>query len=549
MLQARKVGEIPAETERVARATYPKGNMYLTLRDELGQIYTDEQFASLFVWRGRPAESPGLLAMVTVMQFAEGLTDRQAAEAVRSRIDWKYALGLELTDSGFAHSILSEFRRRLLDGGKEAHLLDEMLRQLTERGWVKARGRQRTDSTHVLGAIRSLNRVECVGETMRQALNELAEREPDWLTQQVGADWFGLYGPRFEAYRLPKKEKEREALQQRIGEDGVHLLQALYGPGAPKGLRQLSSVEILRQVWIQQYYLHNEDLYIRTAKEYRLPPGRELIVSPYDPEARRRVKRSTEWTGYMLHFTEACNVDGPNLITHVTTTPATTADARAVDSIHQALHAKGLLPSEHLVDTSYHDAQNMVDAQESDVEMVGPVMSNNSWQTKDEEAYDLDCFSIDWETERVTCPAGKQSVSWKPHKTRFGSDMIAAQFSRTDCLACAERKRCTRAKSTARGLTFRPKQLYFALQRARTYQATEEFKERYKARAGVEATISQAVRAFELRRTRYVGQAKTHLRHVIIAAAMNLTRLAAWFHEVPIVTSRKSRFAALAPAR
>ena len=113
---------IPEETPRVARAAFPKGNLYMRLRDELGELYTDSQFTELFAIQGQPAESPGCLALVTVMQFAEGLSDRQAAEAVRARIDWKYALGLELTDPGFDFSVLSEFRMRLLEKQREAQL-------------------------------------------------------------------------------------------------------------------------------------------------------------------------------------------------------------------------------------------------------------------------------------------------------------------------------------------------------------------------------------------------------------------------------------------
>ncbi len=212
MLRPRTIWEIPEETARIAKASLPKGNRYLLLRDQVGVIYRDEQFADLFVWRGQPAEAPGLLAMVTIMQFAEGLTDRQAAEAVGSRIDWKYVLGLEIDAPALSHSILSEFRDRLLMGGQEQLLLDILVSHLDQQGWLKGRKRQRTDSTHVLAAVRDLNRLEFVGETLRAALNDLATVAPDWLRQQVGADWFDLYGSRFENYRLPQTEPKRLAL-------------------------------------------------------------------------------------------------------------------------------------------------------------------------------------------------------------------------------------------------------------------------------------------------------------------------------------------------
>jgi transposase len=165
----------------------------MTMRDELGGVYTDHEFAAMFAWGGQPAEAPGLLAMVTIMQYAEGLTDRQAAEGVRSRIDWKYALGLELSDPGFDHSVLSQFRDRLIANEQEEELLEQMLKRLQEKELLKGRGRQRTDSTHVLAATRQLNRLECVGEALRQALNVLAEDAPEWLLQQVRSDWFDRY--------------------------------------------------------------------------------------------------------------------------------------------------------------------------------------------------------------------------------------------------------------------------------------------------------------------------------------------------------------------
>lgn len=180
-IQPRQPQAIPDETRRVAQAAFPKGSLYMRIRDELGSLYTDERFVDLFAVRGQPAESPGRLALVTVFQFAEGLSDRQAADSVRARIDWKYALELELTDPGFDFSILSEFRDRLIAGQREQVLLDTLLEALKQKQLLKARGRQRTDSTHVLAAIRELNRLEVVGETMRRALNELADAAPDWL--------------------------------------------------------------------------------------------------------------------------------------------------------------------------------------------------------------------------------------------------------------------------------------------------------------------------------------------------------------------------------
>jgi transposase len=170
----------------------------MRLRDELGTLFDDELFTPVYAVEGQPAIHPWQLALVSVMQFAENLSDRQAADAVRARIDWKYALGLDLSDEGFHYSALSEFRTRLVDGGIERVLLDTLLERCRERGWLKARGRQRTDSTPVLGAVQALNQLELVGETLRHTLNVLATVAPDWLKAQVPPDWYARYGERIE---------------------------------------------------------------------------------------------------------------------------------------------------------------------------------------------------------------------------------------------------------------------------------------------------------------------------------------------------------------
>jgi transposase len=197
---------IPEETARVAKAAFPKGNPYLKLRDELGVIFEDEAFESYFAERGQPAYSPARLALVLILQYAEGLSDRQAAEAVRARLDFKYVLGLELTDPGFDASVLSEFRTRLIEGEPGKQLLDKMLTLLMEKGLVKSKGKQRSDSTHSVASVHALNRLESVGETMRYALNQLAVVAPEWLRPHLSPTWVERYVKRLDNYRLPKSE-------------------------------------------------------------------------------------------------------------------------------------------------------------------------------------------------------------------------------------------------------------------------------------------------------------------------------------------------------
>jgi transposase len=252
-LKPATIEPIPEETARVARIVFPTGALAIEVRDILGTIYQDELFADLFPTRGQPAEAPWRLALVTILQFAEGLSDRQAAQAVRRCIDWKYALSLELTDAGFHYAVLSEFRTRLLTGQAEQRLLTVLLDLLKQHGWLKARGRQRTDSTHVLAAVRVLNRLELVGETLRHTLNVLAEVAPAWLQAHVPAEWYERYSRRIEDYRLPPTKAERDQYGEVVGADGQMLLNWIDQAKDIAWLRDLPAVALLRQVWQQQY--------------------------------------------------------------------------------------------------------------------------------------------------------------------------------------------------------------------------------------------------------------------------------------------------------
>jgi len=551
------IQSVPAETARVAHAAFPHGTPYLTFRDELGPIFQDEDFAALFPSCGQPGLPPWRLALVTLMQFREHLADRQAAEAVRARIDWKYLLGLELTDPGFDFSVLSEFRDRLLAGRAEALLLDKLLGRCRALGLLKARGQQRTDATHVLAAIRLLNRLELVAETLRAALNDLATIAPAWLQSIVPPEWYERYGKRIEDTHLPREQATREAYAQTVGEDGFALLDALDAAGAPPDLRTLPSIDTLRRTWHRHYErIPDEAAGDREHAVYRvrfrpnrdLPPAAEGVESPYDTDARYRHKRDTQWTGYMVHVSETCEPTAPHLLTHVHTTTAAVHEARCTAPIQQAFVEKDLPPSEHLVDAAYIDAEWLVSSQQDyGITLRGPARPNPNWQAKIEGAYTLADFVVDWERQQVHCPQGKAAASWAERVDATGRAYIQVRFHQQDCRACNTRAFCTQTTQAARSLTLHPQAQFEALQAARAWYASDEGQQRYKRRAGVEGTISQGVRAFGLRCARYRGLAKTHLQHVATAAAMNVDRIVAWLDERPRAKTRTSRFAALAP--
>ena len=547
-LHPEPIGEIPAETARVARAAFPGGTVITRLRDEFASLYEDADFRTLYPVRGRPGLAPWRLALVTVFQFLEHLSDRQAADAVRGRIDWKYALGLELTDPGFHFSVLAEFRARLVAGKAEHLLLDRMLERFKARGLIRARGKQRTDSTHILAAVHDLHLLELVAETLRATLDDLAATVPDWLRQIAQPVWFKRYGRRIEDYRLPKRREEREALAIEIGLDGFTLLDALEVPNAPAVARQQPMVGTLRDVW-RIHYAREGNGPPRWRAGAELPPVGERLQSPYDPEAHYSTKRQTEWSGYKVHVTETCDENAAHLVTHVMTCPAMQPDMASTADIHKCLADKGLLPAEHFVDAGYVDAALLVSSQrDHGVSLEGPVRAVAKRQNEAEQAYEQRHFAIDWEREQVTCPQGKTSVTWRRGLDGAGAARICAVFSRTDCGTCAVRALCTPAKEARRSVYFHPRPEYEALNRARARMDDPVWKERYHVRAGVEGTLSQGVRAFGMRRSRYIGLAKTGLQQVCTAAALNAARIVHWLAGTPRAKTRVTRFAALAQA-
>lgn len=544
-LHSEPIGPVPEDTARVARAAFPRGNVYISMRDLLGPIYDDQGFAQLFATRGRPAEVPWRLALISVMQFREGLSDRQAAEAVRARIDWKYALGLELANSGFDFSVLSEFRSRLVEGSVEHLLLDALIDACNERGYLKARGRQRTDSTHALGALRVLSRLEQVAETLRAALNAVATDSPDWLQERSVPEWYDRYSRRIEEYRLPKAKEARVEYGQTVGRDGILLLERVYEASAPPHLRQLREVEILRRMWVQQYVVIEGQLRLRDPKE--MPRASEQLESPYETDARYATKRQMSWVGYKVHVTETCDEEMPHLVTQVETTGATATDVEQLAVMQDGLARHQLLPKEHLVDAGYVRAENIVRSQDKhQIDLIGPVYMDRQWQAKAGNGFDVEHFDVDWEAKVVRCPRGRESVRWCETNTAR-KPMIHIDFSLADCTDCPSRAECTRAKLMPRSLTLQPRFEHEALMATRKRQQTQGFRELYAQRAGVEGTLSQGVRAYGLRQARYRGLGKTHLQHVATAAAINIGRVTDWLNHVTPGATRCPRFAALAP--
>ena len=551
------------------------------VRDRLGQWLEDEQFAAAFGDRGRPGWSPSRLALVTILQREENLADRAAAEAVRTRIDWQYLLGLPLDDPGFDHTVLSEFRNRVEDAGLEQVALDALLARLAASGLVRAGGKQRTDSTHVIAAVAALNRLELAGESVRAALEATAAAHPDWVAQRICVpDFARRYGTPMTSWRPPVSQARRDELAIACARDGYALLEAVYDSSSPGWLREIPAVDVLRRVLVQNYTriitADGREVIRRREKEPEgdgLPHGHIRIASPYDTDARWGVKREEFWLGYKLHVTETCDDappctcapaaaagagrargDGrehaggcaqptfPNLITHVATTQATVPDSQMTGVIDDDLARKNLPPGRHYLDSGYLSAALVVaEHARHGIALIGPLLADTSAQARAGHGYARADFTVNYGTKTVTCPQGKTAAAWSPC-TQHGKDAIVATFSAADCGPCPARSLCT--TGSRRQLTLPPPDLAQAQAAARAAEKTIPFRADYARRAGVEGTMHQAT-AHGARRARYRGLPRTRLDHVYMACALNLLRLEAYWTGTPLDRQRTSHLARL----
>ncbi|MGH3802961.1 MAG: IS1182 family transposase [Pseudonocardiaceae bacterium] len=551
----------PVVTRAVRAKNYGRAvPLPVAVRDRLGELFPDEEFAAAFGKTGPAGWSPGRLALVTVFQMAENLTDRQAAEAVRDRLSWAYALGLGLEDTGFDFTVLSQFRTRVVEHALEEKVLDLLLARLKEQGLVRAGGKQRTDSTHIVSAVRDLNRLELAGESVRAAVEALTVAAPHWVAGVLDVPgWSRRYDTRIDTWRMPSSATKRDQLALTYARDGFALLSTVYDPHSEPWLRELPAVQILRTVLLQNYTRTTtrggHEVVARRAKAKEggdgLPPGHLRIASPYDIDTRWSAKRDTFWNGFKLHVSESCTDapekerTAPNLITNVATTTSTVPDTKALDGIHQQLQRRGLPPSEHYLDSGYPSADLIVASRRTyGIALITPVLLDQSRQARENAGFQADAFTIDWKYQQVTCPQGQTSSSWSPC-TQHGRPMIVVAFTKPTCGPCPVRELCTTSRRGLRQLTLNPRPLTETLRTARAEQADRDWQDAYALRAGVEGTMRQAIAVTDSRRARYRGLAKTHLEHVYSAVALNLIRLNAWWNSKPLDRHHTSHLARL----
>ena len=519
---------MPKETDEVGGKILGPDSVYKLVGDELFSQFPEEDFADLYSEEGKPAISPVLLSFVTIFQYLEKYPDRQAAEAMRMRIDWKYALHLPLSYEGFDFSVLCEFRDRLLKHKAEGRIFERLVEVFHSKGLIKERGKQRTDSIAMLTKVRRLSRLELVVETLRLAVGGVLRADRAWGELTIPPSWEERYGERFVMQR--HTPEEWDGYDRTVGQDGQWLLERVNSEGAPAELKNLPEVQVLKTVWTQQFREEEGKVVYQKVTSY---DGHTQIQTPHDPQARYSRKRTQEWVGGKVQATETDDEGYPHVITDIAGTCSSQTDYEALASIQTRLEKRKCLPAQQYVDSGYISGPNLAYSQKQGIDLIGPAQAVVSRQTKLPNGITTDQFRIDLEKMQAACPAGHRvdpDFGWKG-KVRF-------RFPDEACQACSLRPSCCVGKG---GRTLCVGLSYPLLQQARQRQKTKEFKQDYhKHRSGVEGCLSALARGNGMRISRYIGHPKRHLQALFSGSAANLKRVARWLAGIRPVRNHRS---------
>jgi Transposase DDE domain/Transposase domain (DUF772) len=471
---------------------------------------------------GRTAFEPVALLGALILQFMERVPDRQAADLVRYHLGWKLALNLEIGDRGFHATTLVTFRDRLESNGQAKVGFNAVLDALQEEGLVPKRSRQRLDSTHVLGLVARMSRLECVRETLRLALEELAPA----LGDLQRPDFWTLLWERYVESKLDYKSSEAVLKQKQVqvGEDSLRLLRWL--EPLPVLLRCGRQVELLRRVF-EEHYTVQENNEVTPVKEH----AAGVVQNPHDPEAqwsaKGQGKARKDWVGYKVQVAESIGAEPTgkneperNFLTSLVTQSAIESDDAGLPASLEAQSQSNLgAPSELYVDGAYVSAANLAQAQKEGRELVGPAQPSPS---RKDACYRTEDFDVNVETRQAICPAGKENTQCsRLEEKESGKASYRFEWS-THCHGCSLRAQCVGAGQKHRTLVVG--EHHTALQNRRREQTTETFRERMHLRNGIEGAQSELVRGHGLRRARYRGKAKLNLQMQFIGAACNVKR-------------------------
>lgn len=475
---------------------------------------------------GRVAVEPVLLLGVSLLQYLDGLPDRQAVEMLRYHAGWNFALNRQLGDELFHPTTLVHFRQRLLEHKQSALGFQAILDALVEAELVSRQSRQRLDSTQMFGLVSRMSRLDCVRESLRLALQEL---EPSVGPEARPEFWVELW-ERYVESQIDYRANS-EALGRKLVEAGTDAACLLRWAGEPaqKALVRGPQWALLERVFQEQFQ-------VSEAPAEAVPKGKteldsDRVQNPHDPEATYAVKgegkKKKEHVGYKVQVAESvkqaelqAGEPTQNFITGVVTHAAYESDEEGAEKMEAEQGTMGMdKPPVQYVDGAYVSGQKLAEAEAEGRSLMGPAAAaphNNGGR------YTTEDFDVRVEQLRAICPAGKENTQCsRLEEQATGKVSYRFEWS-TQCVNCPLRERCVGGEQKHRSILVG--EYHSALQSRRREQKTEAFAQQMKHRNGIEGTQSELVRAHGIRRARYRGLAKARLQNYFAAAACNIKR-------------------------
>ena len=526
--------EIPSQTRELVTPILPSNSVCRLLGNEGEQLVDEESLSEMYATEGRGGINPVILCFVLILQYLENMPDRQAALMVLMRMDWKYALRQELTWQGFDHSNLCNFRKRLYAHGQEFIVFEQLITYLKQAGYIKSK-KQRTDATHVLGAIERMSRLELVWETIRLAVGALINVDAKWVLEQVPPSFVSFHTEKRGDYRLSKAKIEKAMLE--AGRDGFWLLSQVTEHGDTTWLT-LPELQMLYRVLQEQFDPPDDTTHTPAQTKPNTTACGDVIASPHDPDVRYSQKgKDTQWEGYKLQVTETVDDDLP-LISDIAIHSAIEQDSPTLDVIQERLTQRGLAPEQHYVDRGYCNGKTIVSSQQRGIDLRGYITASN----RKSKGFRLEDFEVDIGQRTATCPQGKQATLFNPST----QDDVAfhVRFGK-QCQTCPVQQHCTTEK---RGRSLELKPYHTQLTQRRLEQTTDTFKQEMFARSRIESTICELARKHGIRQSRYRGQHKANLQAAFTAVAVNLKRLANYLgQQMDTLSNHLSNYLSSAP--
>ena len=485
-----------------------------TIQKEIAPLIEITDFEEMYQEGGRPPISPRILILVLIMQYIERLSDRAAAANLRYRLDWKIAFGLELDFAGIHPTTLVYFRERLLASNRASYAFDKVLGHLSTVGLVKKNAKQRIDSTHVIGLVRELSRIELLHETLRVFCQEI-EPYKSQLTSSVLVDHLEYYSDKISIRGISDVQKER------FVKDAGQAMQGFIVWSESTSefpVKDLESYKTLVTVFKQNFVNEEGDPPDSTnpIKLKNIATGKDHVSSPHEPEARYANKGKKAWIGYKAQVAETTS-DSPediNFITYIDVSPATEYDGDTVQDFISDQESRDILPSVVYGDTHYNSSENIIVATTKGVELKGPVAPIPGKKSNAKNKG----FSANLAEKTVTCPQGEQADI----TSQWSDGRVRATIPNESCDACIEKENCA-PKSQGKLVVLRPESEL--LKQRRALMETQEFKTEMHRRNGIEGTLSGLVRGQGMRRSRHRGKNKLQLQLKFTGAAANIIRL------------------------